>query len=116
MDMIRIFQEKDRARLFERIENRKLLVSSEIVGSVRQIISQVQQKGDRALLDFTAQFDKIKMTARQLRVRPQLLRAAAKNADPALLRELEKAIFNIHAYHSREVQESWEYSKRGVVL
>jgi histidinol dehydrogenase len=116
MDMIRIFQEKDRARLFERIENRKLLVSSEIVGSVRQIISQVQQKGDRALLDFTAQFDKIKMTARQLRVRPQLLRAAAKKADPALLRELEKAIFNIHAYHSREVQESWEYSKRGVVL
>jgi histidinol dehydrogenase len=116
MDMIRIFQEKDKARLFEQIENRKTLVSSEIVGSVRQIISQVQQRGDRALLEFTQRFDKIKMTARQLRVGPQLLRAAAKKADPGLLRELEKAIFNIHAYHAREVQKSWEYSKRGVVL
>jgi histidinol dehydrogenase len=114
--MIRIFQEKDKARLFENLESRKSMVSVEIVGAVRQIISQVRQKGDRALLEFTERFDKIKMTARQLRVRPQLLRAEAKKADPALLRDLEKAIFNIHAYHSREVQQSWEFSKRGVVL
>jgi histidinol dehydrogenase len=114
--MIKIFHEKDKARLFERLESRKILVSREITDSVRQIISQVQQKGDRALLEFTERFDKIKMTARQLRVQPQVLRAAAKKVDPALLRDLEKAIFNIHAYHSREVQKSWEYSKRGVVL
>ena len=44
------------------------------------------------------------------------LRAAAKKADPALVRDLEKAIFNIYAYHKRQIQKSWEYSKRGVVL
>jgi histidinol dehydrogenase len=83
---------------------------------VRQIVSQVQREGDRALLKFTERFDKIKMTARQLRVKESALRAAAKKADPALLREMEKAIFNIHAYHRRQVQKSWEYGKRGVVL
>ncbi len=114
--MIRIFHEKDKAKLFERLESRKILVSGEIASSVRQIISQVQQKGDQALLEYTERFDKIKMTARQLRVQPQVLRAAAKKADPALLRDLEKAIFNIHAYHARQEQKSWEYSKRGVVL
>jgi histidinol dehydrogenase len=114
--MIRIFREKDKAKLFARLEKRKILVSNEIAESVRQIISQVQKHGDRALLRYTQQFDKIKLTARQLRVRRQALRAAAKKADPDLLRDLEKAIFNIHAYHARQMQKSWELTKRGVVL
>lgn len=114
--MIPIFREKDKAKLFTRLESRKIVASGEIAGSVRQIISQVQRDGDRALLGFTEKFDKVKMTVRQLRVKPQALRAAAKKADPSLLRDLEKAIFNIHAYHRREMQKSWQYTKRGVVL
>lgn len=114
--MIRIFQEKDKAKFFARLESRKILGSSEISESVREIVSQVRREGDRALLRFTERFDKIKLTARQLRVRHQTLHAAAKKADPALLRDLEKAIFNIYAYHTRQIQKSWEYSKRGVVL
>jgi histidinol dehydrogenase len=114
--MIRIFNERDKAKLFARLESRRNLVSHDIVGTVRQIVSQVQKEGDRALLKFTEKFDKIKMTARQLRVRHQTLHAAAKKTDPSLVRDLEKAIFNIHAYHARQIQKSWEYSKRGVVL
>jgi histidinol dehydrogenase len=114
--MIRIFQEKDKAKLYARLENRKKLVSQDIVESVRHIVSQVQKEGDRALLKFTERFDKVKLTARRLRVPPQTLRAAAKKVDRSLLIDLEKAIFNIHAYHSRQIQNSWEFSKRGVVL
>jgi histidinol dehydrogenase len=76
----------------------------------------VQKEGDRALLKFTERFDKVKLTARKLRVPPQALRAAAKKVDRSLLIDLGKAIFNIHAYHSRQIQNSWEFSKRGVVL
>jgi histidinol dehydrogenase len=114
--MVRIFHEKDKAKVFARLESRKILASSEIAGAVRQIISQVQREGDRALLKFTERFDKIKMTARELRVKHPVLHAAVKKADPALLRDMEKAIFNIHAYHRRQVQKSWEFSKRGAVL
>ncbi len=114
--MIRIFQEKDKAKLFARLESRKKLVSQDIVESVRQIVAQVQKEGDRALLKYTERFDKVKLTARKLRVRPQELRTAAKKAGRSLLIDLEKAIFNIHAYHSRQIQNSWEFNKRGVVL
>ena len=114
--MVRIFHERDKAKLFARLESRKIIASSEIADTARQIVSQVQREGDRALLKFTEKFDKIKMTAQQLRVRPQVLRAAAKKADPALLRDMEKAIFNIHAYHRRQVQKSWEFKKPGAVL
>lgn len=114
--MVRIFHEKDKAKLFARLESRKKLVSTEITDSVRQILAQVRDGGDRALLKFTERFDRVKLTARQMRIRHQTLHAAAKKADPALLRDLEKAIFNIYAYHTRQMQKSWEYTKRGVVL
>lgn len=114
--MVRIFREKDRSKLFALLESRKSLVSEEIAGSVKRIISEVRKDGDKALLKFTEKFDKIKMTARRLRVPEQTLQAAAAQADPVLLRDLEKAIFNIHAYHARQMQKSWEFSKRGVVL
>ena len=114
--MVRIYQAKDKAKLYARLESRKILATSEISASVRQIISQVRKEGDRALVRFTEQFDKVKLQERQLRVRPQTLRAAAKKADPSLLRDLEKAIFNIHAYHKRQVQKSWEYRKPGAIL
>ena len=114
--MVRIFHERDKAKLFARLESRKIIASSEIADTARQIVSQVQREGDRALLKFTEKFDKIKLTARKLRVQPQVLRAAAKKADPALLRDMEKAIFNIHAYHRRQVQKSWEFKKPGAVL
>jgi histidinol dehydrogenase len=114
--MIRIFKEKDKAKLFARLESRKASVSDEIADSVRQIVAQVRQQGDRALLRYTWKFDRIRLTADRLRVEPKALRKAAKKADPALIRDLEKAIFNIHAYHRRQVQNSWQYRKRGVVL
>lgn len=114
--MVRIYFEKDKARLFQRLEKRKIVVSGEIAESARSIISQVQKEGDKALVRLTGQLDKVKLTARRLRVRKQSLRAAAKKADPELVRDMEKAIFNIHAYHSREVLKSWEFTKRGVVL
>ena len=114
--MVHIFQEKDKKKLFACLESRKILESSEIAGPVRQIVSQVRQEGDRALLRFTERFDRVKLKAQQLRVRPQELRSAAKKTDPALVRDLEKAIFNIYAYHRRQIQKSWEYVKRGVFL
>jgi histidinol dehydrogenase len=114
--MIQIFREKDKSRLFARLENRRFLASGEIAETVRRIVAHVRREGDRALLRYTKRFDRVQMTARQMRVRPQTLRAEARKADPGLLRDLEKAIFNIHAYHKREVQSSWEFSKRGVVL
>jgi histidinol dehydrogenase len=114
--MVSIFHEKDKARLFAQLESRKILGTGEIADTARQIVSEVQHEGDRALLKFTERFDKVKMTARQLRVKHSVLHAAAKKADPALVRDMEKAIFNIHAYHKRQIQKSWEFSKRGAVL
>ncbi|NWG14823.1 MAG: histidinol dehydrogenase [Acidobacteria bacterium] len=114
--MIPIYRLRDRALFFERLERRRALISGEVQAVVRKIIEGVRTEGDTALLRFTAELDGIRMTAKQLRLRPQALRAAAAAADPAVVHELEKAIFNIHAFHKRQLQESWEFHRRGAVL
>ncbi len=114
--MIPILKRDDRAALDARLEKRRNLISGEILERARRIVAQVRDEGDRALLRFARELDGVRMTARQLRVPPRSLSAAAASADPAVVRELEKAIFNIHAYHKRELQTSWEFSRRGVVL
>ncbi len=114
--MVPILRQKEKARLFERLERRRSVISGDVVNTVRDIIGQVRQGGNGALLRLTEKLDGIKLTERQLRLRPQTLRVAAAKADPALVRELEKAIFNIHAYHKRQLQESWQFRTRDVTL
>jgi histidinol dehydrogenase len=114
--MIPIYRQRERTRLFDRLQKRRSAVSGRVVEVVRDIIGQVRREGDRALLRLTGELDGVKLTARQLRVRPQALRSAAAKADPALVRDLEKAIFNIHAYHKRQLQDSWEFSNGGATL
>ncbi len=114
--MIPIYRQNDRSRLLSRLNKRRTFISDEVQDSVRRILAEVRAKGDRALLRFAQEFDGVKMTARALRVPSKVLRAAAASADPAVVRELEKAIFNIYAYHTHQVQKSWEFTKRGVSL
>jgi histidinol dehydrogenase len=114
--MIPIFRVKDRARLWKRLERRRCLDSGDVVDRVRRILAEVREGGDKALLRLTAELDGVTLAPERLRVTPRALRSAAARADAAVVRELEKAIFNIHAYHKRQVQESWEFTKRGVVL
>ena len=66
--MIRIFQERDKEKLLERLESRKNLVSGDIAASARQIVAQVREQGDKALLKFTEQFDKVKLSVASVRL------------------------------------------------
>jgi histidinol dehydrogenase len=114
--MIPIYRHYERSKFFSRLEKRRTLISSEILNRVRHIISEVREEGDGALLRFAQELDGVKMTARQLRVQHKTLRAAAALADEAVVRELEKAIFNIRAYHAHQLQKSWDFTRCGVTL
>src|SRR5271166_5002128 len=44
--------------------------SAGIDGAVSKIIADVRKRGDRALIDLTAKFDRVKLTAATIRVTP----------------------------------------------
>jgi len=66
--------------------------------ALTEIIQQVKQEKNRALLDFTLRFDKVELDETQLRITPEALKAAHEQLPPELLNSLKLAIENVRTY------------------
>ena len=81
---------------------RPVLRSSEMMVKVQPIVEEVRLKGDAALLDFTAKFDKVKLQSPVL-LPPYPPELMALNDD---VREaIDKAYSNIHKFHKAQVKD-----------
>ena len=84
---------------------------------VREIVTNVKQNGDRALLEYTAKFDHQTYTADELRVRGSELDAAYQQISKDLLRAIQVACQKIEAFHRHKVPQSWvKFEEDDVVL
>ena len=77
-------------------------VSEEVNDVVRAIGQDVAQRGDAALIEYTAKFDKLMLTPATLRVTDAQIEAAIAACDPATLDALRLAAERIRAYHARQ--------------
>lgn len=68
--------------------------------AVAEIIADVSARGDEALIDLTARFDKATLTRDRIRVAPGELAAAHKAADPKFMAAARVAIRNIRDYQT----------------
>jgi len=76
------------------------------------IIGAVRQRGDRALVDYTKEFDGVTLSAARLRVSAIEL-AAAFDAMPHLdRRALELAALRIKEFHRHTLEQSFDYRDR----
>ncbi|MEN1760675.1 histidinol dehydrogenase [Anoxynatronum sibiricum] len=83
----------------------------------REIIAAVKEKGDEALLDYTARFDKAALTPETLRVTEEEMEAAWQAVDEPYRQALETACGKITAFHQKQRQESWfENPQEGIWL
>ena len=67
------------------ILSRRIEFTPELEASVNHIVSEVEAKGDSAVLSVTKEFDGVDLSADQLSGTPDQLDAAARKADPALV-------------------------------
>ncbi len=84
--------------------------------TVRTILEAVKQDRDEALLKYTNQFDQTGYQLSDLEVRPEEIQEAYNQVDLDELEAMRLAADNINRYHSRQVQESWEYKEGEVYL
>ncbi len=92
------------ARICERT-NDKEVVHKE--ATVREVLQAVQRQGDRALLHYTAEFDRLSLNTDQLRVSPAELDAAYQQVSKELLDAIRLARQKIEAFHRQRVPKSW---------
>lgn len=83
---------------------------------VKKIIDNVRENGDKALFDYTLQFDKANIDSSNIIVTKEELEEAYMEVDPALINVIRKAIVNIKSFHEKQLQKSWFDSNDGIIL
>ncbi len=83
--------------------------------AVADILADVQENGDAAVLRYAEKFDGVKLDA--LRVPQQEIDAAYNAADPEFIRTLTMSAANIEAFHKRQLRQNFVINDTpGVVL
>ncbi len=78
--------------------------------AVADIIASVQSRGDAALIDYTARFDRLSVpTPGQLELSQAELDAALHRLPAATRAALEAAAERVRRYHERQLMQSWSY-------
>jgi histidinol dehydrogenase len=96
-------QNADFSERFRDLLAQKRETAQDVEQAVRAIIADVATRGDRALFELTARFDRVDLAKPGLRVTVAELDAAEKACDGKALAALKLARDRIEAYHRRQV-------------
>jgi len=77
--------------------------AADVETTVRDIVAQVAAHGDEALVAFTNRFDRVNLTAGQLRVAAAEIDAAEAACDPQAIAALKLARDRIEVFHRRQM-------------
>ena len=95
---------EERTRLLRRAQ----MEIDELVERVRPILQEVRQRGDEALVEFTARFDRVQLTADHLQVGRAEIEQAHQELDRPVREAIEQAISNVRTFHARQMpHEQW---------
>ena len=97
------------------LKSRSAKVGKEVTQTVTEILEQVEQRGDQAVLEYTKKFDG--SLPQYVEVPQEVIQDALTEADQDYVNALLNAVENITAFHSRQVQQSFIDPKpNGVIL
>jgi histidinol dehydrogenase len=85
-------------------------VSADIETATRAIVDDVAARGDAALLEATRKFDRLKLDAAGLRIKPAEIDAAVKACDVKTLEALSFARDRIEAFHRTQVPKDERFT------
>ncbi len=80
-----------------------------VESTVRDILARVRAEGDAAVIDYTAQFDKVTLAPDALAFTPADFEAAYKKADQKVVDALAYSAERIRAFHEKQVREGYRY-------
>ena len=102
---------------FTELLNRSQGEDQDVSAVVRDIIADVRARGDAALLEYTARFDRLTVAAADLVIPPSRLKAALEAIPADQAEALQTAAARVQRYHERQRIESWDYTEDdGTVL
>ncbi len=101
---------------YKKVLNRLNLGDGGLDTLVQGILNDVQKRGDRAVIEYTHQFDRLKLKPTEIRVTKKEIKDAYKEADPEVIESLKFAAKRITDFHQRQKQEGWSVKNKGIYL
>jgi len=90
---------------------------SKVEQSVRAIVEDVRSNGDKAVFQYTAQFDDVELNSATVQVSQEQIASALQSINAEQREALEIAAARIRQYHEHQLQEDWFYTEQdGTVL
>lgn len=93
------------AGLLSRLKERSSDAKKDITESVKSIIDEVRQKGDKAIFELTKRFDGVAL--KNPEVEKSLIENAINALEPKLVNAIKKASENIQSFHENQKEKSW---------
>ncbi|NLK94977.1 MAG: histidinol dehydrogenase [Clostridiales bacterium] len=108
-------QETGYGQLLKDLKEREEEVSNDVLVAVTDIINNVNKKGDKALIEYSEKFDKVKLS--QMEVSEEELNECFNKVDKEFIKNLEEAKANIEYYHNAQKSRGFILNKdKGVFL
>jgi histidinol dehydrogenase len=108
---MRIFLPTERSELrpwLDHLAVRSVALDADLMRLVASIIDDVRVRGDEAVIDYTARFDRVQL--KELRISRDDLERFSKGVDESVRRALRVAIGNVRAFHERQIEQSWTFN------
>ena len=99
-------QNSDFEKEFKKLLSAKRENSVDVDLSVREIIDEVIERGDQALIEYTKRFDRINLTSDKLRFTQSELKEHAAKVSDQDHSALELAVARIKAYHEKQLPDN----------
>ena len=94
-------------RLAQRCEGE---IVAEVETSVREVLREVRQRGDEALLEYTRKWDGVDLTREEIELPRERTEGALEAIDGDSRSALELAAERIRAFHAHQLPSSWEFT------
>lgn len=101
--------------ILQKLHNRSKLENKEIAKKVEEIISNVRERKDKALFEYTYMFDGINLDKSTVKVTKEEIKNAYKEVEGEFLKAIDKAIKNITEFHEKQKQSTWMDFKEGII-
>ena len=75
--------------------------------AVVEIISNVAERGDEALFEYTKEFDHLDLSQEGFKISDAEWEAGIAKVDPVLYKSLQRSADNIATFHKKMMQQSW---------
>ncbi len=116
LEILNINSNKAQEKL-KNLLNRQFYLSLEHEETVKNIINDIKENGDNALVQYNKRFDSPDFTIEKLVVTSEEIEKAYKIVSDDILKTLKRAIKNIEDFHFEQKSKSWFKTKEnGVIL